>query len=84
MADEKHEADVIENDGATFFHPRDYFNWIARQQYQKRNKGDPLWVSCVVTGINKKTNEVFLGSTDYLGTKIEDNFVVTGIGHHYT
>ena len=26
----KYEEDLIENDGATFLHPRDYLNWIAR------------------------------------------------------
>ena len=67
----KYEEDLIENDGACFLHPKDYFNWIARTQYQKRLKSDPLFVTVVVGGINKKTNEVFLGSSDYHGTKIE-------------
>ena len=31
--DEKHEEDLIENDGACFYHPKDYFNWLARTQY---------------------------------------------------
>ena len=26
----KYEEDLNENDGATFFHPRDYLNWVAR------------------------------------------------------
>ena len=30
MCNEKYEADLIENDGACFFHPKDYFNYIAR------------------------------------------------------
>ena len=58
---QKYEEDLIEDDGALFLHPEDYFNWIARTQYQRRLKGDPLWVTVLVGGINKKTNEVFLG-----------------------
>ena len=33
LFDDKHEEDLIENDGACFYHPRDYFNWLARKQY---------------------------------------------------
>ena len=47
-------------------------------------KADPLFVTCVVGGINKKTNEVFLGTSDFHGTKIENqDFVATGLGLHY-
>ena len=46
-------------------------------------KGDPLWVSCVIGGINKKTHEVFLGSTDLHGLKVEGNYIVTGLGMAY-
>jgi 20S proteasome subunit beta 7 len=30
---EKREADEIENDGATFLKPRDYFNYLSRLNY---------------------------------------------------
>ena len=80
---EKHEADFIENDGATFFHPRDYFNWVARTQYQRRLKMDPLLVSGLVGGINPKTKEVFLGKSNPHGTKLEADWFITGLGDHY-
>ena len=84
LLNNKYEEDLIENDGACFLHPKDYFNWIARSQYQKRLKADPLFVTVVVGGINKKTNEVFLGTSDFHGTKIENqDFVATGLGLHY-
>mmetsp|Transcript_7442 Transcript_7442/g.12573 ORF Transcript_7442/g.12573 Transcript_7442/m.12573 type:complete len:220 (-) Transcript_7442:115-774(-) len=81
---QKYEEDLIENDGACFFHPKDYFNWIARTQYQRRLKSDPLWVTVVVAGINKLDNEVFLGQSDFHGTKVEgQNYLLTGLAHHY-
>ena len=74
---------MIENDGATFFHPRDYFNWVARTQYNKRCKNDPIWVSAIIAGINDKTNEVFLGSSNFHGMKHEADYIITGLGNHY-
>ena len=52
LLNKKDEEDYIENDGACFFHAKDYYNWVARSQYQRRLKGDPLWVTCVIGGIN--------------------------------
>ena len=46
-------------------------------------KSDPIWVSAVIGGINNKTHEVFLGSSDYHGTKIEANYIITGLGNPY-
>ena len=83
LLDEKYEEDLIENDGATFFHPKDYYNWVSRTQYQKRMKGDPLWVTAVIGGINKTTGEVFLGRSDFHGTKIEADYIITGLGAHF-
>lgn len=80
---QKHEEDLIENDGGTFLHSKDYFNWVSRMQYQRRMKADPLWVTCVVGGINPKTKEAFLGSSDFHGTKIENDWIVTGLGNNY-
>ena len=79
----KYEEDYIENDGACFLHPKDYYNWTARQQYQRRLKSDPLWITAVFGGINQKTKESFLGSTDFHGTKIEAPYIVTGLGGAY-
>ena len=54
-------------------------------QYQKRLKGDPLWITMVVGGINQKTGESFLGTTNFHGTRVEiDDYVVTGLGNYYS
>ena len=46
-------------------------------------KADPIYVSQITAGINKNTKEVFLGTSDYHGTKVEGNFLLTGLGMHY-
>lgn len=79
----KQEADEIEQDGCTFLKPRDYFNWIACMNYQRRMKMNPLWCSTVVGGVRKDNGEVFLGSTDLYGTKIEHDYILTGLSTHY-
>ena len=81
--DKKNEADVIEGDGATFLHAKDYFNWVARMQYNKRMKSDPIWVTSVIGGINPRTKEVFLGSSDFHGLALEQDYVITGLGNAY-
>ena len=60
MLAEKYEEDLCENDGACFLHPKDYFNWVARMQYQKRLKSDPIMVTALFGGIHNKTKEPFL------------------------
>lgn len=80
---EKYESDVIENDGALFYKPKDYFNFLSRLNYQRRMKGDPLWNGSIVAGVRKDDGEVFLGTVDYFGTKIEGNFLLTGMAAHY-
>ncbi len=80
---EKREADEIENDGVIFLRPRDYFNYLSRVNYQRRMKMDPYWNGCIVGGVRKDSGEPFLGMVDLYGTKIEDNFLITGLGAHY-
>jgi 20S proteasome subunit beta 7 len=80
---EKHESDIIENDGAHFLKPRDYYNFLSRLCYQRRMKMDPLWNGSIVGGVKKDNGEVFLGMVDLYGTKIEANFLLTGLASHY-
>ena len=80
---EKHESDVIEHDGALFYKPRDYFNYLSRLNYHRRMKMDPLWTGSVIGGVRKDNGEAFLGMIDLYGTKIEGNFVLTGLAAHY-
>ena len=70
-------------DGATFLAPRDYYNFIADHNYRRRVKMDPLWVSTIVGGVSKSNGEVFLGMTDLYGTKVEHNYLLTGLSMHY-
>jgi len=80
---EKHDSDAIENDGALFYKTRDYFNYLSRVMYQRRMKGDPLWNGTIVGGVRPDSGEVFLGMVDLYGTKVESNFLLTGLAAHY-
>ncbi len=60
----KADDDEIAQDGATFMRPRDYYNFIGAQNYQRRLKMNPLWCTTVVAGVSKDNGEVFLGSSD--------------------
>lgn len=80
---EKYESDVIENDGANFLKPRDYFNYLGRINYQRRMKMNPLWNGNIIGGVRKDTGEVFLGMVDLYGLKVEGNFLLTGLAAHY-
>ena len=77
------ESDDIEQDGATYMTAREYYNFLSRHNYQRRCKMDPLWCSTVIGGVSKETKEAFLGVTDLYGTKIEHDFVLTGLSIHY-
>lgn len=83
MLSKKQEADEIEQDGAIFLKPRDYFGWISRHNYQRRLKMNPLWLSTVVGGVRKDNGEVFLGVCDMYGLKIEHDYILTGLSQHY-
>lgn len=79
----KHESDLIENDGALFYKPSDYFNFLSRLQYQRRCKMDPLWNGTILGGISQTDGQAFLGMVDLYGTKVEGNFLLTGLAAHY-
>ena len=51
----RQEHDEIEQDGATFLSPRDYYNFMANHNYRRRMKMDPLWCSTVVGGFDRST-----------------------------
>ena len=81
--DLRQEQDEIAQDGATFLSPRDYYNFIAEHNYRRRLKMDPLWCSTIVAGVSKASGEHFLGMTDLYGTRVENNFLLTGLSAHY-
>ena len=82
MLKEKSENDDIQNDGVTL-KTGDYFNYLSRVQYQRRMKMDPLWVTTIMGGVDKKTGEPFLGQIDMYGLKLKENFHLTGLAAHY-
>ena len=51
--------------------------------YNKRMNMNPDWLTTIVGGINRKNGESFLGMVDYHGLKIEDDYLITGLGAHY-
>lgn len=46
-------------------------------------KGDPVFVSAVLAGIDKRTNEVFLGCSNGHGMKLQKDYFITGLANHY-
>ena len=44
---------------------------------------NPLYLYTVMGGINKDNGEIFLGTTDMFGLKIEDNFILTGFALYF-
>ena len=46
-------------------------------------KMNPLWCSTVFAGVSKSNGEIFLGMTDLYGTKVEGNYLLTGLASHY-
>jgi len=76
------------NDGH-HLQPKEFFSYLTRVMYNRRNKFDPLFNQLVVAGVSKVrdpttpnsyTNQVFLGTVDYNGTYFEDNTIATGYG----
>ena len=79
----KCEQDEIEQDGCNFLKPQDYFNWISERMYNKRMNMNPDWLTTIVGGINRKNGEPFLGMVDLHGLKVENDYLITGLGAHY-
>ena len=82
ILDEKHEHDLIQDDGTLFYQPHDYAHFLARKHYQRRNKGDPLWNNTVMGGVSS-TGEKYLAVMDLFGNIIEGDHHVTGTGHYF-
>ena len=76
------EDDIIQNDGATFMHVRDYHNYVAGMQYQKRFR-DPQLITTVMAGIDKRNGESFLGWSNSHGLKVETNWFASGFGNYF-
>ncbi|ODV92134.1 hypothetical protein CANCADRAFT_82607 [Tortispora caseinolytica NRRL Y-17796] len=61
--------------------PANVYEHLAYVLYGRRNKMNPLWVACVVGGVDSK-GECFLGQVDLLGVKYKSPSIATGFGAH--
>jgi len=68
--------------------PKEFFSYLTRIMYNRRNKFDPLFNQLVLAGVSLVSDpiskvsqtQVFLGQVDYNGTYFEDNTIATGYG----
>ena len=67
------------DDGCTHA-PQDIHSYLTRVLYARRSNFNPLWCSLVTAGV--RDGEVFLGTTDLIGTAFTDDFLCTGFGKH--
>eukprot|EP00180_Rhodochaete_pulchella_P000753 Plantae.Rhodophyta-Rhodochaete_pulchella.ctg15849.p2 GENE.Plantae.Rhodophyta-Rhodochaete_pulchella.ctg15849~~Plantae.Rhodophyta-Rhodochaete_pulchella.ctg15849.p2 ORF type:complete len:228 (-),score=43.02 Plantae.Rhodophyta-Rhodochaete_pulchella.ctg15849:100-717(-) len=74
VVDELCQDDGAETDAS------EYHSYLTRVMYKRRNKMNPLYNSLVVAGF--KGEKLFLGTIDPIATSYEDDFIVTGFGHH--
>ncbi|PLW14760.1 hypothetical protein PCANC_01737 [Puccinia coronata f. sp. avenae] len=58
------------------------FEYLARIMYNRRTKGNPLWNSFVVGGVDKSTKESFLSYVDLIGTTYSAPSIATGYGSY--
>jgi 20S proteasome subunit beta 7 len=56
------------------------WNFLTRVLYERRNKGDPIYVQLVIADV--RNGESFLAQTDLHGTNFEDTTIATGFGAH--
>jgi len=67
------------DDGSTHA-PQNIHSYLARVLYARRTNMNPLWCALVVAGV--RDGNVFLGTTDLIGTEFTDDFLCTGFGKH--
>jgi len=72
------ETDDWVTDDSTQLATSEMWSYIGRVLHKHRNKVNPLWLSCVVSGY--KDNEAFLGYVDMYGTLFKEDYVATGMG----
>ena len=80
---EKHDLDVIADDGHIFLEPKDYCKWLANLHFGKRMRVDPYWNSHIVAGIDSKTGEKYLGTVDMYGNTYEGKYLLTGLANYF-
>ena len=80
---DKHDSDVIADDGHLFYEPKDYCKWLANMHFNKRMRVDPYYNSHIVAGIHSKTGEKFLGTVDVHGNNFEGEYLLTGIANYF-
>ncbi|KAI8455435.1 20S proteasome subunit beta 7 [Phakopsora pachyrhizi] len=73
--------EVLNDDGHNLTTPQ-IFEYLARVMYNRRSKGNPLWNSFVVGGVDKESGEPFLSYVDLLGTTYSAPSIATGYGSY--
>lgn len=73
--------EVLADDGHILTTPQ-IFEYLARIMYNRRTKGNPLWNSIVVGGVDKTTKEGFLSYVDLIGTTYSSPSIATGYGSY--
>jgi len=58
------------------------FSWLSRVMHNRRNKMDPLWLTCLVAGPCPRTGEPFLGQVAANGTHFPADHCPTGFAAH--
>jgi len=66
----------------SYLGPSELTNYLSSICYHRRNKQDPYWTSNLVGGVDWNGESV-LYSIDQFGTKIQANYLVTGMGIHF-
>lgn len=79
LLDDLHRQEFVYDDKHEYG-PQSYGKYVANLCYQRRNKGDPYYIEGVVGGF--KDGKRYLGYTDYFGTYLENDFILTGFARH--
>lgn len=81
LLDELRRTERLREDGCVMA-PSEIHSYLTRVMYNRRNKGNPLWNSLIIAGVDHK-GKSFVGTVDHIGTAFDDNFIATGFGHHF-
>ncbi|MBW0521600.1 hypothetical protein O181_061315 [Austropuccinia psidii MF-1] len=73
--------EILADDGHILTTPQ-IFEYLARIMYNRRSKGNPLWNSFVVGGVDKLSGQPFLSYVDLLGTTYAAPSIATGYGSY--
>lgn len=79
---EKIEQKSRNEDDGIQYNAKDYANYLARVNYQHRNKFNPLYINSIVGGFQK--GEKYLAMIDIHGALLEGKSLVTGMANYFS